>query len=91
MKINFEDEAQALLSLSSMPDSWNTLIVSLSNSTLDGKLTLVMVKNSMLNEEAKKKEKGENDASSADAYMAKTHGKNENRERSHARFQQGIG
>jgi hypothetical protein len=57
MKINFEDEVQALLLLSSMPDSWNTLIVSVSNSAPDGKLTLEMVKNSMLNEEARKKEK----------------------------------
>ena len=51
MKINFEDEVQALLLLSSMPDSWNTLVVSVSNSAPDGKLTLDMVKNSMLNEE----------------------------------------
>jgi hypothetical protein len=53
MKINFEDEVQALLLLSSMPDSWNTLVVSVSNSAPDGKLTLEMVKNSMLNEERK--------------------------------------
>lgn len=39
MKINIEDEVQALLLLSSMPHSWNTLAVSLSNSTPDGKLT----------------------------------------------------
>jgi hypothetical protein len=45
-----------------------------SNSALDGKLTLEMVKNSMLNEEARKKEKG--DASSSDAYVAKSHDKN---------------
>jgi hypothetical protein len=57
MKINFEDEVQALLLLSSMPDSWNTLVVSVSNSAPDGKLTLEMVKNRMLNEEARKKEK----------------------------------
>jgi hypothetical protein len=49
MKINFEDEVQALLLLSSMPNCWNTLVVSVSNSAPDGKLTLEMVKNSMLN------------------------------------------
>ena len=70
-----------------MPDSWNTFVVSLSNSAPDGKLTLEMVKNSMLNEEGGKKEKG--DASSSNAYVAKTHGKNENRGRSNTRFQQG--
>jgi hypothetical protein len=48
MKINFEDAVQALLLLSSMPDSWNMLVVSVSNSAR----MLKMVKNSMLNEEA---------------------------------------
>jgi hypothetical protein len=57
MKINFKDEVQALLLLRSMPDNWNTLVVSVSNSAPDGKLTLEMVKNSMLNKEARKKEK----------------------------------
>ena len=84
MKINFKDEVQALLLLSSMPDSWNMLVVSISNLAPDGKLTLEMVKNSMLNEEAIKKEKG--DASSSDAYVAESHGRNENRGRGHARF-----
>jgi hypothetical protein len=75
MKINFEGEVQALFLLSSMPDSWNTLVVSVSNSALDGKLTLEMVKNIMLNEEARKKDKG--DASSSDAYVVESHGNNE--------------
>jgi hypothetical protein len=69
MKIDFEDEVQALLFMSSMPGSWNTHVVSISNSALDGKLTLEMVKNIILNEEAKNKGKGE--ASSSDAYVAK--------------------
>jgi len=86
MKINLEYEVQALLLLSSMPDSWNTLVVSVSNSALDEKLTLEMVKNSMLNEEARKREKGE--ASSSDAYVAESHGRNENRGLGQARFQQ---
>ena len=72
MKINFEDEVQALLLLSSMPDSLNTLAVSVSNSAPNGKLMLEMVKNSMLNEEARNE----------------SHGRNENRGRGQARFQQ---
>jgi hypothetical protein len=86
MKINIEDEVQALLLLSSMPDSWNTFVVSVSNLAPDGKLMLEMVKNSMLNEEARKKEKG--DASSSDAYVAESHYKKEYRGRGQARFQQ---
>ena len=44
MKINLDDEVQALLLLSSLPGSWNTFVVSLSNSAPDGKLTLELVK-----------------------------------------------
>jgi hypothetical protein len=50
MKINFEDEVQTLLLLTSMPDSWSTLVVLVSHLALDGKMSLEMVKNSMLNE-----------------------------------------
>lgn len=57
MKINLDDKVQALLLLSSLPDSWNTFVVSLSNLAPEGKLTLKMVKNSPLNEEARRKEK----------------------------------
>ena len=50
------DEMQALLLLSSLPDSWETLVVSLSNSALDGKLIMSMVKDVLFNEEAKRKD-----------------------------------
>jgi hypothetical protein len=86
MKINLDDEVQALLLLSSLPDSWNTLVVSLSNSALDGKLTPDMVKNSMLNEEARRKAKGSHQPSS-NAYVAEK--KDENRGRSHEKPQSG--
>ena len=87
MKINLDDEVQALLLLSSLPDSWNTLVVSLSNSALDGKLTPEMVKNSMLNEEARRKEKGSHQASSSDAYVAQK--KDENQGRSYKKPRRG--
>ncbi|VFQ76229.1 unnamed protein product [Cuscuta campestris] len=58
MKMKLEDELQALLLLSSLPDSWDTLVVSLSNSAPDGKMTMEMVKASLLNEEARRKESG---------------------------------
>ena len=87
MKINLDDEVQALLFLSSLPGSWNTLVVSLSNSAPDGKLTPDMVKNNMLNEEARRKEKGSHQASSSDAYVAEK--KDENRDRSHKKPQRG--
>ena len=48
--LSLEDETQACLLLGSLPDSWNTLVVSLGNSSLEGKVTLAMVKNSLFNE-----------------------------------------
>ena len=52
------DELQALLLLSSLPDSWEVLIMILTNSTSNRKMTLSMVKESMSNEEAEMKEWG---------------------------------
>ena len=56
MKLQLTDEVQALILLGSLPDSWNTLVVSLSNSTPDGNLTLQGVKDNILNEETRRKE-----------------------------------
>ena len=59
MKLALDDEVQALLVLSSLPDSWETLVVSLSNSSHNGAITMGMVNDNMFNEEArKKKEQG---------------------------------
>ena len=59
MKMNIDDEMQASLLLSSLLDSWETLVVIVSNSTPNGILTMESVKDSLLNEEARRKEKGE--------------------------------
>jgi hypothetical protein len=58
--------------------------VSLSNSAPDGKLTLEMVKNSLLNEEARRKERGNSLSSSSDAYVAEN--KDESRGRSQVKI-----
>ena len=59
MKMNIDDEMQASLLLSSLLDSWETLVVTVSNSTPNGILTMESVKDSLLNEEVRTKEKGE--------------------------------
>ena len=59
MKVLLDDELQALLLLSSLLGSLDTLVVSLSNLMLDGKLTMEIVKDNLLNEEAIRKEKVE--------------------------------
>jgi hypothetical protein len=58
IKLVLDDEVQALLMLSSLPNSWKTLVVSLSNSAPNGVMTMGMVKDSMFNEEARRKEHG---------------------------------
>ncbi|GKV11932.1 hypothetical protein SLEP1_g23145 [Rubroshorea leprosula] len=53
-----DDEVQALILLSSLLNSWETLVVTLSNSTRDGEITLQLVKDSILSEESRRKEQG---------------------------------
>ena len=55
-EITLSDKLQALLLLSFLLNSWEVLIVTLTNSALNGKLTLSMVKESILNEESKRRE-----------------------------------
>jgi hypothetical protein len=53
-----DEELQALILLSSLSDSWETLVVYLRNSTLNGIVTLAMVKDIMLNKELRRNEWG---------------------------------
>ena len=59
MKMNIDDKMQISLLLSSLPDSWRTLMVTVSNSSPNGVLTMRSVKNNLLNKESRGKEKGE--------------------------------
>nr|KYP66486.1 Retrovirus-related Pol polyprotein from transposon TNT 1-94 [Cajanus cajan] len=59
--LTLEDEMQALLLLGSLPDSWDTLVVSLSNSAPEGKVSLNMVRNSILNEEIRRRDVAKNE------------------------------
>ena len=58
MKLELNDEVHALLLLSSLLDSWETLVVSFSNSTPNSVITVNMVKDNMFNEQARRKELG---------------------------------
>ncbi|KAA8526119.1 hypothetical protein F0562_007781 [Nyssa sinensis] len=55
MKMVIEDELQALLLLSSLLDSWETLVVTMRNSAPDGKLSMGQVSSSLFNEETRRK------------------------------------
>ncbi|WVY90442.1 hypothetical protein V8G54_035956 [Vigna mungo] len=87
MKI--DDELQALLLLSSLPESWDTLVVTLSNSAPDGKLSLDNIIDSLLNEESRRKERGS--SSYSEANVVENRGRSEHRskgkrEKSRGRF-----
>ena len=56
MKIQFDDEVVALLLLSSLLDSQDTLAVSVSNLAPNRALTLQMVKYCLLNKESRRNE-----------------------------------
>ncbi|KAI5345013.1 hypothetical protein L3X38_012890 [Prunus dulcis] len=77
MKMVLDDELQALVLLSSLPDSWDTLVVSLSNSAPQGVFTLDIVKDSMFNEEARRKEQGV--VTESEALVSEHHGRTNNR------------
>jgi len=77
MKLN--DKLQALLLLSLLPESWDTLVVTLSNSAPAGKLTMDTVTDSLLNEEARRKERGITVQSEAN--FVNNRGRSENRRR----------
>ena len=58
MKLELDDKLHAFLLLNSLLDNWETLVVSQSNSTPNGVITINMVKDNMFNEEARRKELG---------------------------------
>ena len=76
MKLVIDDELQAILLLSSLPDRLETLAVSLSNSTSNGVLQLAMVKDSLLNEETRRKDMGKD---IAHALVIETRGRSKSR------------
>lgn len=57
MSLELDEEVQALLLLTSLPDSWETL-VSIMNFASGGVVTLKMVKKALYNEETKRKDQG---------------------------------
>lgn len=55
--IKVDDELQDLLLLSSLSDNLEVLVVTLTNSTLNGKLVMLIIKDRIFNEEVRRKER----------------------------------
>ena len=58
MNVEFDNELHALLLMSSLSESWKTLVASLSNSNANGTISLETVRSSLLNEELRRKGSG---------------------------------
>ncbi|KAK3022859.1 hypothetical protein RJ639_046046 [Escallonia herrerae] len=67
--INFDDKIRALLFLCSLPDSWNNLVTTVSNSTISGMLTLNNVARSVMNDEMQRKTIGDGILSSISMFV----------------------
>ena len=55
MKMVMDDGMQTSLLLCSLPDSWETFVVTINNSILNGALSIELVKGNLFNEETKRK------------------------------------
>ena len=58
MKVTLHEELHVLLLLSTLLDNWETLVVSSTNPISNGVLLLSIVKDSMLNDETRRKDAG---------------------------------
>jgi len=58
MGIKFEDEVQGLWLLNTLPDSWETFRVSITNFSPNGVVTMQLIKGGVLNEEVRRKTQG---------------------------------
>ncbi|KAK8627957.1 hypothetical protein V6N13_063672 [Hibiscus sabdariffa] len=77
IEMKIDDELQALLLLSSLQESWDTLVVTLSNSAPDGTLTTDTISDSLMNEEARRKERDL--PSQSEANVVENRGRSNNR------------
>lgn len=51
--MTLDDELPSLIFLGSLSDSWETLVITINNSTLEGKLSMAHMKSNLINEEIK--------------------------------------
>ena len=72
MNMKIEDEMQALLLLGSLPDNWETFVITVSNSAPNGVLSMDNVKDNMMNEETKRKSSS---SESSQVFVAENRGR----------------
>ncbi|KAF3652829.1 hypothetical protein FXO38_15906 [Capsicum annuum] len=81
MGVKFDKEIQGLWLLNTLPDSWETLRVSLTNSTPSGIVTMEYVKSGVLNEEMRRRSQASSSSSShSDVLVTEERGRNKSRD-----------
>jgi len=89
IEMKLDGELQALLLLTSLLESWETLVVTLSCSVIAGKLTVDIVTNNLLNEEVRRKERStlmQYEANFIENYCrSENHGRNKGHDKSRGR------
>ena len=78
MGINFDDELQGLWFLNILPDSWETLRVSLTNFANGGKVTMEYAKSGVFNEEVRRK--SQDTSSHSDVLYTEDRGRHKTRD-----------
>ena len=78
MGIKFDNEILALIVLASLPESWETLKISLTNSAPNGVVDMELVKSGILNEEMRRRSKGASSTQS-DILAVSSRGRSETR------------
>ncbi|RDX67308.1 hypothetical protein CR513_53834, partial [Mucuna pruriens] len=91
MGIKFEDEILGLLLLNSLPESWETFKVFITNSAPNGVVFLQMVKGSVLNEEMRRKAQGSSSQSENKGQKDKSKEKDDDDDHDHARVTTATG
>jgi len=72
MGISLEDEDMALLLLGSLPDTWETLKVTLCNSTPNGVVTWNLVRTKLINEETRRLAKRDSSSSKSEVLVTES-------------------
>jgi hypothetical protein len=65
VEITFDDEVKALILLSSLPESWSAVVTGVSSSLGHGKLQLNDIRDLILSEDIRRKERGAGSALTA--------------------------
>ena len=80
MGVKFDEEIQGLWLLNTLPDSWKTLRISLTNSSPGGIITMEYVKSGVLNEEMRRSQASSSSSSHSDVLVTEEGRRNKSRD-----------